>query len=146
MLSYIEPGDPRARTKLGLPSESSATASPNLRVKQTQSRTMYQPNLEDTHLSDVAVFGKHLTQERMEANVRDLSSVGLNLNTSPLKRKEERGKNREKKERQDKLLPTSLSVRQKRSKSASVSPKRSQGDKDSISRRSRVSSLRSFPM
>ena len=134
---------------VGPTAESRATTSLNLTVKQTQSRTVYRPNLEDTHLSDVAVFGKHfdpsqLTQERMEANVGDLSSVGLNLNTSPLKRKEERGRNREEKERQDKLLPTSLGVRQEqRSKSASVSPKRSKGDKDSLSRRSRVSSLKS---
>ena len=125
-----------------------------------EGHTVYRPNLQDTHLSDVAVFGKHfdpsqLTQERMEANVGDLSSVGLNV-PSPLKKKK---KESEKKAREklgavgnddntSAFLSEGLNWKDKsnfRSKSASVSPKRT-GDKsenDPILRKGRMSSLKS---
>ena len=117
-----------------------------------EGRTVYRPNLEDTHLSDVAVFGKHfdpsqLTQDRMEANVGDLSTVGLNV-PSPLKKKEgERG--RKAREMQagsgnDNLAFSSVGGSKQdrkdksssRSKSVSVSPnRRGKNENDPLSRK-----------
>lgn len=130
----------------------SNTTSSNSRFEQGLGRTVYRQNLADTHLSDVAVFGKHFdpsqaTQERMEANVGDVGSIGLNTNTSPLRKKEEeRGRKREERERMDAALPSSGSSLMKenwtsRTKSASVSPKRrNKGDREA---RTRLSSLKS---
>ena len=111
----------------------------------SEDRTVYRANLEETHLSDVAVFGGHfdpsqLTQERMELNVGDISTVGLNQ-PSPLATKKERGKEdrakekeraREKergRERGREFASGSLKIERGgfRSKSESVSPKRKEG-------------------
>ncbi|CAI8017266.1 hypothetical protein GBAR_LOCUS10511 [Geodia barretti] len=93
-------------------------------------RTVYRPNLKETNLSDVAVFGKHfdpsqLTQERMEMNIGDLSSVGLNQ-PHPLKKRGERERERG---RGTEFVSESLKMdkrhhRGPRSKSETVSPKR----------------------
>ena len=95
----IEFGSPRGATSGGptvVKQKLAATASVPVTssFQNVDDRTVYRPNLAETHLSDVAVFGKHfdpsqLTQERMEMNVGDLSSVGLNQ-PSPLKKKGQR--------------------------------------------------------
>ena len=112
--------------------------------------TVYRPNLEDTHLPDVTVFGKHfdpsqLTQERMEANVGDLSSVGLNPTVTPLKKKkgEEVGRGGKREEFDRVAQFSSESLRSDSwSKSASVSPKRQKGERDPILRKGRISSVK----
>ena len=115
----VDSGGPPVKQKL--------TAAVSVPVTpSTEERTVYRPNLQETHLSDVAVFGKHfdpsqLTQERMEMNVGDLSSVGLNQ-PSPLKKRGDRGKGTE-------FSSCSLKLEKKhpwgsRLQSESVSPKR----------------------
>ena len=112
---------------------------------QEEGRTVYRQNLADTHLSDVAVFGKHfdpsqLTQERMEANVGDLSSVGLrSTSVSPSKKKGETRAKKDEFGEHNLAVSTSVSSRQKkggawnsRSKSASVSPNRKKGEKEHV--------------
>lgn len=56
---------------------------PQSSEKQEKGRVVYRQNLDDTCLDDVTVFGKHfdpsqLTQDRMEGNFGDISTLGLN--------------------------------------------------------------------
>ena len=133
---------PSRSSIMGSVSRSESTSSgksANARFDQGQGRTVYRPNLADTHLSDVAVFGKHFdpsqaTQERMEANVGDVSMIGLNPTTSPVK-----SKTRERERRRDSKEMHSGSLRlqpREVSKSASASPRRTKN-------KTRLSSLRS---
>ena len=105
-----------------------------------EDQAVYRPNLEETHLSDVAVFGRHfdpsqLTQERMESNVGNLSSVGLNQPSPLVKKRDERAREREQRASEREILTgtefSSGSLRLERgktgglrSKSESVSPNR----------------------
>lgn len=133
LVQQMDVESPSRRSVTGSVSRSESTSSgksANARFEQGQGRTVYRPNLADTHLSDVAVFGKHFdpsqaTQERMEANVGDVGMIGLNPTTSPV-----RSKMREKERRRpesDAVGVHSGSLRmdpRRVSKSASASPRR----------------------
>ena len=114
-----------------------------------QNRVVYRSNLADTNLDDVAVFGKHfdpsqLTQERMVANVGDISMIGLNPTpVGPHKRQEAQRARAE----VGGLSSSNLKHdhERMRPKSASVSPKRDSKKKEeeSLQRKLRASSLKS---
>ena len=118
-------GPPVMKQKLTAAASVPVTSS----FRDADDRTVYRPNLEETYLSDVAVFGKHfdpsqLTQERMEMNVGDISSVGLNQ-PNPLKKRGERERERG---RETGFSSGSLKIdirhhKGLRSQSESVSPK-----------------------
>lgn len=142
LVPQMDVESPSRHLVTGSVSRSESTSSGKSTNAQGQGRTVYRPNLADTHLSDVAVFGKHFdpsqaTQERMEANVGDVSMIGLNPTTSPV-----RSKMREKEKRRpesDAMGVHSGSLRlepRQVSKSASASPRRTKN-------RTRLSSLRS---